>query len=342
MCVIAFSPKGVEAPTEEQIRAMFMTNPDGAGFAYNGRNGEVYFEKGFMTVNALLDRLKPLDQWTNTNLGIHFRIGTAGKNDEKTCHPFPISTELGELRKTSGTGSVLFHNGILQQGGWADALSSDTQDFVIAFAPLLAKPSKSKVRDKWIEDIVRGNRLLTMYKNNKYKMYGDWKKDGNIFVSNLNYQYNMYSNYYGYSYGYSAYDDEDYASYWNKPKNTTTTIATKHWRKNPLTLTYGYFTDEEIAEAEKMLKDIEEQEQAEFERIVDEYDKPTKKLSIDDELYLADQLYEELTECGYLEVTQAEADIMFKYADSKCGNYIRVANWNYLFDKKSMSFVEVA
>ena len=339
MCVIAFSPKGVEAPTEEQIRAMFITNPDGAGFAYNGKNGEVYFEKGFMTVNALLERLKPLDQWTNTNLGIHFRIGTAGKNDEKTCHPFPISTELGQLRKTSGTGSVLFHNGILQQGGWADALSSDTQDFVIAFAPLLTKPSKSKVRDKWLEDIIHGNRLLTMYKNNKYKMYGDWKKDGDIFVSNLNYQYNMYSNYYGYS-AYDEYDD-GIGSYWTKQQSAGTT-GTKRWRKNPLTLTYDYYTDEEIAEAEAMLKDIEAQEQMEFENILDEYDEPAKKLSLEEELFLADQLYEELTECGYIEVTQAEADIMFKYADSKCGNYIRVANWNYLFNKQTMSFVEVA
>lgn len=332
MCVIAFSPKGVEAPTEEQIRAMFITNPDGAGFAYNGKNGEVYFEKGFMDVESLLNRLKPLDQWTNTNLGIHFRIGTAGKNDEKTCHPFLISTELGELRKTSGTGSVLFHNGILQQGGWADPLSSDTQDFVIAFAPLLTKPSKSKVRDKWLEDVVRGNRLLTMYKNGKYKMYGDWKKDGDLFVSNLNYQYNMYDNYYGWS---SHADYSGVGGYWAGSKADTesakASTGLKKWRKNPLTLSYGYYTDEEIAEAEQMVKDIEE--------IEADYQK-NKQPSLDEELFEADKLYEELIECGYLAVTQEEADLMFKYADSKCGNYIRVNCWNYYFDSKSMYFVE--
>lgn len=335
MCVIAFSPKGVEAPSEEQIRAMFMTNPDGAGFAYNGKNGEVYFEKGFMTVDELLERLKPLDQWTNTNLGIHFRIGTAGKNDAKTCHPFLISTDLGQLRKTSGTGDVLFHNGILAEGGWADSLSSDTQDFVIAFAPLLTKPSKSKVRDKWIEELVKGNRLLTMYKNGKYKMYGDWKKDGDIFVSNLNYQYNMYSNYYG----YTSYDPS-IGSYWAGSKADTVSAGAKHWRKNPLTFTYGYYTDEEIAEAEQMVRDIEEQEQAEFEKIIDEFDKPKKQMTLDDELFLADKLYEELLECGWLDVTQEEADLMFKYADSSCGNYMRVSNWNFHFDPKRMCFEE--
>lgn len=339
MCVIAFSPKGVEAPSEEQIRAMFMTNPDGAGFAYNGKNGEVYFEKGFMDVESLLKRLKPLDQWTNTNFGIHFRIGTAGKNDAKTCHPFLISTDIGQLRKTSGTGNVLFHNGILAEGGWADNLSSDTQDFVVAFAPLLAKPSKSKVRDKWLESIIVGNRLLTMYKNGKYKMYGDWKKDGDLFVSNLNYQYNMYSSYGGYYngydnyYGYTSYDPS-IGSYWAGSKADVESVKVKHWRKNPLTFTYGYYTDEEIAEAEEMVKELEA-----------EYTKPkcvrSKQTTLDDELFQADKLYEELMECGWLEVNQEEADLMFKYADSKCGNYIRVNNWNYYFDKKQMAFMEV-
>lgn len=220
MCVIAFAPKGIEIPTREKLKAMWQANSDGAGFAYNGRNGEVVFRKGFMTFESLMDALEPLDQWTNTNFAVHFRIGTAGKNDEHTCHPFPLSTNFADLRQTSGTGAVLFHNGVLDTGGWANPLSSDTQDFVIAFAPLLAKPSKSKVRDKWIESMVTGNRLLIMYKNNKVKMYGEWKKDGDISVSNTHYQ--AYELGYGYG-GYGWYrpysydlDDDDYAYYWRK------------------------------------------------------------------------------------------------------------------------------
>lgn len=195
MCVIAFSPKGKNAPTEEQIRAMFTANPDGAGYAFNGRNGVVEYKKGFMSVDALLKELAPLSRWKNTNLAIHFRIGTAGKNDEHTCHPFPISTDFGELRKTSGTGPVLFHNGILDKGGLLNPLSSDTQDFVAAFAPMLSKYSKSKVRDGWLEEIVTGNRLLVMYNNNKFKMYGRWERDGDLFVSNTHYQAYSHSSY---------------------------------------------------------------------------------------------------------------------------------------------------
>ena len=172
MCVIALSPKGVKAPTEEQIKKMFSKNPDGAGFAYCDKHDhdKVKFEKGFMTVEALLDRLDPLEQWTDTTLAIHFRIGTAGKNDEKTCHPFRISNKFKDLQQLSGEGPVLFHNGVLAQGGLADPLSSDTQDFVIAYAPLFEKYNKSKTRDAFIEDAVAGSRVLVMYDGNKIKM----------------------------------------------------------------------------------------------------------------------------------------------------------------------------
>lgn len=214
MCVIVFSPKGVEAPTEEQIRDMYRANPDGAGFAYNGRNGKVKFKKGYMTVESLLKELQPLKRWTNRNLAIHFRIGTSGKNDQHTCHPFKISSRYDDLRALEGEGNVLFHNGVFAKGGLIDKNSSDTQDFVSAFAPLLKKYSKSKVRDMWLEQVISPSKVLVMYDNNKYKIYGEWKKDGNLLVSNLSYKNKSYAwggDYYGYSGMY--YDGYDYGSF---------------------------------------------------------------------------------------------------------------------------------
>ena len=214
MCVIAFSPKGVDIPTVEQIKQMWKTNPDGAGYAFVGKNGEVFYRKGFMKVEDLLKELDKPEKFKNTNFAIHFRIGTSGENDAKTCHPFPVSTDFGELRKVEGkANSVLFHNGVIGEGGIADPLSSDTQDFVIAMAPMLQKYNRSKTRDKLIEEIVKGNRILVLYKNNAFKMYGDWKKDGDIWVSNLNYKYTYSSYSYGYGHGYDYWDDDDYDYY---------------------------------------------------------------------------------------------------------------------------------
>lgn len=214
MCVIAFSPKGKDIPTIEQIKSMWETNPDGAGYAYN-RGDKVIFRKGFMTLDSLLKELEAPERFKNTNFAIHFRIGTSGINDAKTCHPFPVSTDFGTLRKTEGEeDAVLFHNGVIGEGGLVSPLSSDTQDLVVALAPMIGKYNKSKARDHYLGKLVSGNRLLIMYKNNAFKMYGDWKKDGNLWVSNLNYKYDYgwYGRTYTDKYGYT-WDEDDWGNY---------------------------------------------------------------------------------------------------------------------------------
>lgn len=210
MCVIAFSPKGVDIPSEQQIKRMWEHNPDGAGYAYVNKKGKVVYKKGFMSLGELMKELEAPERFKNTNFALHFRIGTSGKNDKATCHPFPVSNCFGDLRKTEGEAdSVLFHNGILSRGGIANPLASDTQDFVIAMSPLFKKYNKSKTRDYFIEELIEGSRLLVLYKNNAFKMFGKWEQDGDIWVSNLNYKtsYDWYgSGYYGWhEYGYDDY-----------------------------------------------------------------------------------------------------------------------------------------
>lgn len=266
MCVIAFSPKGVDIPTEQQIKSMWSHNPDGAGYAYVSKKGKVIYRKGFMKLNDLLKELEAPERFKNTNFALHFRIGTSGENDKATCHPFPISNNFGELRKTEGeTDSVLFHNGILSQGGLASPLASDTQDFVIAMSPLLQKYNRSKTRDFFIEELTKGSRLLILYKNNAFKMFGDWQKDGDIWVSNLSYKYDYQwygSGYYGWhNYMYDD-DGEFYDSYYGKPKKTEVTTNEKRvdtkeandlW-KEVIDKEYKYVTEEEL----KLLKDSSE------------------------------------------------------------------------------------
>lgn len=213
MCVIAFSPKGVDIPSTKQIKDMWVHNPDGAGYAYVSKKGKVVFRKGFMKLDDLLKELEAPERFKNTNFAIHFRIGTSGKNDSATCHPFPVSTTFGELRKTEGEeDSVLFHNGVLSDGGLASPLASDTQDFVVAMAPLLQKYNRSKTRDYFIGEITKGSRLLILYKNNAFKMFGDWQKDGDLWVSNLSYKYDYQWYGSGY-YGWQEYYYDDYGCY---------------------------------------------------------------------------------------------------------------------------------
>ena len=201
MCVIAFSPKGADIPTDKQLKQMWEHNPDGAGFAYTTSRGVVY-RKGFMTLDPLLEELHKLKpKLKNTLFAVHFRIGTSGKNDERTCHPFPLSTNYSDLIKTEGEPSaVLFHNGVLADGGLTNQLSSDTQDFTVAMTPLLRKPNKSKARDYFIEQLIVGNRLLVLYRGGKYKMWGKWEKMGDLYFSNLYWQTFDWEKEYYYSY----------------------------------------------------------------------------------------------------------------------------------------------
>ena len=208
MCVIAFSPKGNDAPTEKQIEEMFEKNPDGAGYAWDDGT-TVHFRKGFMNVDDLLEDLGPLEKWKDKNLAMHFRIGTAGKNDKKTTHPFPLTNNFGELRKLQGDGPVLFHNGVISgYGGIIDPLASDTQDFVAGVASkLLTRPNTpSKITAKTIDTIIGSSRLLIMYGKNKVVKFGDWKeKDGN-FYSNLLWEPCKYT----YTPSYSTYNGTYY------------------------------------------------------------------------------------------------------------------------------------
>lgn len=217
MCVIIYSPKHTDIPTDEQLENMWNANPDGAGYAYISK-GQVYYKKGFMTLAELkADLATKREVMKNREFALHFRIGTAGKNDAHTTHPFPISTNFGELRKTEGTvDAVLFHNGILDKGGISNPLASDTQDFVIAFAPLLAKPSQSKTRDHFMNTVVEGNRLLLFYGTGKVKMYGEWQKDGDLLVSNTVYKYRYTS------YKYTDEFDGWWRDYYHRPATATT------------------------------------------------------------------------------------------------------------------------
>ena len=224
MCVIAFSPKGKDMPTEEQIKQMFKKNPDGAGFAYEEGN-TVKFKKGFMNVDDLLEELGPLENWKNKNIAMHFRIGTAGKNDKKTTHPFPLSTSFGDLRKLEGEGPVLFHNGVISGlGGLIDPLASDTQDFVSGVASkLLTKPHKpSKITNKIVEEIIGASRLLLMYGKGKIIRFGEWKeKDGNLYSNLLwipsTYTYKPSSSYYDfYDDDYNHHKGHQYEQYENQ------------------------------------------------------------------------------------------------------------------------------
>ena len=197
MCIICLKPAGVDMPSDKQIKHMFEKNPHGAGFALQGdihNDGRflVEYKKGFMNVDDLIEALGPKDKLKNLTVAIHCRIKTSGETDKFTTHPFPISNQYADLRKTEGSGPVLFHNGVFTSlGGLVDKNSSDTQDFVVGIASRYLKKAKmpSKLAQAIIGEVVGSCRVLILYPHRNFPLlrWGDWHEYKGCYFSNTGY-----------------------------------------------------------------------------------------------------------------------------------------------------------
>jgi len=242
MCIIVAKEKGKKLPNKSILETCFIKNNDGAGLMYV-KNNQVIIDKGYMTFDSLYKRIEELKKEFNSDLTdkslvIHFRIGTHGENDKYTTHPFPITNNRDELRKTKTTCSVgMAHNGIISEYNY-DKVLSDTQSFIKDCVSVYKSYNKQFYKDKRIMSIleksINGSRLCFL--DNKENIYyiGNFIEDEGIKYSNSTYKQVQYNNYYsGYYNGNSGkyYDDSDYfydeyykrkyASQFNKTENKT-------------------------------------------------------------------------------------------------------------------------
>lgn len=188
-----YKPKGVEMPPEEVIRHLFKRNPDGAGFAIQGDiRGDghfgVFYQKGFMTADMLLDALRSLPDLKSFTVAVHCRKKTSGKIDPATCHPFPICRQYTAMKQLKGEGAVLFHNGEFQGlGGLLHPNASDTEDYVAGVAThYLAQPYQMNSPErKIIQKLTGKSRILILYPDQVHPVLklGKWHQRKGCFYS---------------------------------------------------------------------------------------------------------------------------------------------------------------
>lgn len=172
ICVITYSPKGIDIPTDAEMQKMFKKNPHGAGFAITRPDGFTEWHKGYMTYDAFKAKLDEFDTdlLRDNPVTLHFRITTKGNTDEKTTHPFPVSPRFADMQKLHGItqGPLAFHNGTIEGfGGIGASTSSDSQDFVMGPLYHLMKGipkdrGLGKLRMTAIEQLLGPSRLLIM------------------------------------------------------------------------------------------------------------------------------------------------------------------------------------
>lgn len=219
MCIIVAKEKGKQLPSKKTLETCFTRNKDGAGFMYV-KNNQVIIDKGYMTFEDFYNRLKELKKEFNSDLTdkalvMHFRIGTHGENDKYTTHPFPITNNKDELRKTKTTCSVgMAHNGIISEYNY-DKILSDTQSFIKDCISVYKSYNRYFYKDNRImtilEKSINGSRLCFL--DNKENIYyvGNFVEDNGIMYSNSTYKPYEYTTYSNYNYN-RDYDDYNYTS----------------------------------------------------------------------------------------------------------------------------------
>lgn len=198
MCVICVSKAGKPQPKWRTLRAMWDTNPDGAGFMCIN-NGEVEICKGFMRFDLLANELE-FRKFTDDDVVIyHFRISTqAGVNPFMT-HPFPIVQDLPRMRTVHTRAHFgVAHNGIIKLTSNNDILYSDTALFAAQFLPsLIRKASDLKKPENkiMIEELTNNSRLAIMARTGDVLLTGKWIESNNgLLFSNCHWCYNLGDN----------------------------------------------------------------------------------------------------------------------------------------------------
>lgn len=188
MCIIAIKPKGKKMFNDSVITIMFINNPDGAGYMfYDNTTKKVCIKKGFMTCKSLLSSLHSRD-FTDTNVILHFRIGTSGLNDSLNCHPYPL---YGKNATKCTADIAMAHNGVLTQ--YNPPKTSKINDTQMFINNVLNKLDKNFLYDDdkvmLIHDLIGTNRLAFLDSKNKITTIGDFIHDGGYIFSNRSYKY---------------------------------------------------------------------------------------------------------------------------------------------------------
>lgn len=214
MCIIVAKEKGVKLPTKSVLKTCFDNNSDGAGLMYV-QDGKVIIDKGYMNFKDFYKRINKLKKRFNSDLKdkaivFHFRIGTSGENDKKTTHPFPISDNSEDLKKTYfKTDLGMAHNGIISNYVYGKDLS-DTQNFVKDYVSVFKSLNKKFFLNESVMKLIEkeANSKLCFLDNKENIYYlGDFKEENGIKYSNTSYKENIYScDYYISHYDWKKYE----------------------------------------------------------------------------------------------------------------------------------------
>lgn len=231
MCIAVIKPKNVEMPSQKTLKNCFDSNPHGAGFMYSD-GSRLVIQKGYMNFADFYKALTDADLKKEQLVFLHFRIATHGLRDGGNTHPFPVTTDVNEMRsvKNKFDGYGLIHNGIMHfdpktfKAYDPTGVISDTMLFSMILSECIDNMNKAPDKmaalfedfdepanvvaysmitgdntyDSHIENYLGWNKIAVMDADENFVYYGDWIHNKGMLYSNTDYE-----DYVPYNYGYS-------------------------------------------------------------------------------------------------------------------------------------------
>ena len=187
MCVICLSKKGIRQPNQSEIRNMWTSNPDGAGYM-SIKDGRVEIHKGFMNLKDFMRSVNE-EEFTKDDVVVyHFRISTqAGVTPEMT-HPFPLSSDIEDMNLLDCACDVgIAHNGIIRLTSCANEEYSDTALFITEYLPTLIRDIED-IKDRAVLRTIKAlaqSKLVFLNCNGDVGVVGDfWSDKTGLMFSN--------------------------------------------------------------------------------------------------------------------------------------------------------------
>lgn len=199
MCLISIAHKGSDKYNDDFLNALrngAYRNTDGNGFAYKlAKTGAVFYEKGIISMEFLIDKLKKCKLKEEDELIVHSRTCTSGLNTSLYQHPFTLDHDMtrnmiNRIGPTTTLHPVMFHNGTLTSFiGKTD--TSDTYNFGNIFMRV------PEIYKMFIEDIDKFNSMFSeVYKGSRFAFLSrqhDCKILGDGWITKDKYQFSNQS-----------------------------------------------------------------------------------------------------------------------------------------------------
>lgn len=230
MCVIVVKKDGVKMPSNSILKECFKSNGDGAGYMF-AENGKVHIVKGFMSFDSFKKSLSSTRKKYGDEIPyvFHFRISTQGGVNKELCHPYPLTSDMEEMKKLKNETNIgVAHNGIISlTSSWGKTSYNDTMLFISDYLSELVKDRNDCVRfKKLIERLISGSRLSILFGDGNVELIGDgWIEEDGILYSNSSYKKSKYCDFmkgldckYDEKFDDYIYDDhfEEWELYWNE------------------------------------------------------------------------------------------------------------------------------